>query len=288
MKTLRPCRLTTQISRNREWIPESTDALLAEIEALKLRAENEQHLLLFRGHRCCEWRLDSTFVRTVKSLVFGMEMHHGFSAPLKESYELNAALTSLLLFKFGSLLKPSDELSALELVSGIDPWFELMKRYQQYHEEDTLNLRGTNFLDWSQSSDVALYFGNEGRDGEGALFVCDSTATGKTLQVLLVSEILERVREQFKNGMANGNPLLFSPPKQIAYQRAKNQQAVYFAQMEMRLDLLESWRLQEELNLNDETIILKIVVPRGSEDGLRKYLDGKNINEKFIYPDKGT
>lgn len=285
MKALKPSSTATRIASTREWFPESLDALLAEIDALKLRAAGEKRLLIYRGHRRREWRLDATFVRSVKSRLFGMDAHHGFSARLRDSGDLNSALTSLLLLKFGTLLEPSAELKTVESEHGIDAWFELMKRYQQYPEEDVLALAGTNFLDWSQSSDVALFFGNDGRDGEGALFVCDATATGKTLQVLPVVEILRKVRGQFMRGEASGLPLLFSPPKQIANQRAKNQQAVYFAQMELRLDMLESWRLQES-SMDDESIILKIVLPRGTEGDLRKYLEAKSITESFIFPDK--
>ena len=285
MKALKPSSTATRITRTREWLPESLDALLAEIDTLKLRAAEEKRLLIYRGHRRREWRLDATFARSVKSRLFGMEAYDGFSARLRDSGDLNSALTSLLLLKFGTLLGPSAELKTVESEHGVDAWFELMKRYQQYPEEDVLALAGTNFLDWSQSSDVALFFGNDGRDGEGALFVCDATATGKSLQMLSVVEVLRKVREQLMRGEANGLPLLFSPPKQIANQRAKNQQAVYFAQMELRLDMLESWRLQE-LSKDDESIILKIVIPRGTEGDLRKYLEAKNIAEPFIYPDK--
>jgi hypothetical protein len=286
MKALRPNTASTRIARTGEWIPESLDALLAEIRALKLRAAEEKRLLIYRGHCRREWRLDTTFVRSVKARLFGMEAHDGFSARLRDSGDLNSALTSLLLLKFGTLLEPSAKLKTLEFEHGVDAWFELMKRYQQYPEEDALaGLPGTNFLDWSQSSDVALFFGNDRRDGEGALFVCDATATGKTLQELPVVEILRKLREQFIRGEPSGLPLLFSPPRQIANERAKNQNAVYFAQMELRLDMLESWRLLES-SKDDESIILKIVLPRGTEGDLRKYLTTKSITEALIYPDK--
>lgn len=285
MKTLRPSSAATRIARTQEWIPESFDVLLTEIDALKLRAADEKRLLIYRGHRRREWRLDTTFVRSVKSRLFGMEAQDGFTARLRDSGDLNSALTSLLLLKFGTLLEPSAELKTVETEHGVDAWFELMKRYQQYPEEDVLALTGTNFLDWSQSSDVALFFGNDRRDGEGALFVCDATATGKTLQKLPVVEILRKVREQFMRGDPTGLPLLFSPPKQIANERAKNQQAVYFAQMELRLDLLESWRLLEA-SKNDESIILKMILPAGTEGDTRKYLEAKGVTDSFIYPDK--
>lgn len=216
-----------------------------------------------------------------------MKAHEAFSARLRDSGDLNSALTSLLLFKFGTLLGPSDELRAAENEHGVDAWFELMKRYQQYPEEDVPAIAGTCFLDWSQNRDVALYFANDGRAGEGALYVCDATATGKTLQVLPFVEILNKVRLQLIRGEPNGVPLLFSPGRQIANQRAKNQQAVYFAQMELRLDMLEMWRMKES-TLQGEKIILKIVLPSGTEQGVSDYLNEKGITKEFIFPDKLT
>lgn len=286
MKALKPAHPTTRVhARTREWLPDSAEGLVAELNYLKQRAAEDHRLLLYRGHRRREWRLDSTFVRSVKTKMFGMETHEAFSARLRDSGDLNSALTSLLLLKFGTVLGPSVELRQAATDHELDPWFELMKRYQQYPEEDIPAPAGTNFLDWSQSSDVGLYFANEERVGEGAIFVCDATATGKTLPTVPVIDILNKIREQFMRGEANGVPLLFSPPRQIANQRAKNQQVVYFAQMELRLDMLEAWRLQESL-LTDETIILKLVLPKGSEAAVATYLKEKGIVQGFIYPDK--
>jgi hypothetical protein len=285
VRALKPIHPATRVHvRTREWLPDSAEGLFAELDSLKLRAAADRRLLLYRGHRCREWRLDSTFVRSVKTKMFGMQAHEGFSARLRDSGDLNAALTSLLLFKFGTLLAPSEELREAEAEHGLDAWFELMKRYQQYPEEDIPAPSGTNFLDWSKSADAALYFANEQREREGAIFVCDATATGKTLQVSPAIDILNRIREQFMRGQSNGVPLLFSPPRQISNQRAKNQQAVYFAQMELRLDMLEAWRLQESV-LPDETIILKMVLPSGSQAQVAKYLTERGVIESFIYPD---
>lgn len=241
--------------------------------------------MLFRGQRRREWRLDSTFARSVKSLLFDVKPEEGYSERLRHSGDLNAALSSLLLLKFGTLLEPSAELKAVEAEHGVDAWFELMKRYQQYPEEDAPALPGTNFLDWSQSSDVAVFFANEGRDSQGALFVCDATATGKTLQILPVAQILHKVREQLMQGLGNGSPLLFSPPRQIANQRAKNQQAVYFAQMELRMDMLALWRMQEDRDPS-ETIVVKLVLPAHTEVNFARYLSEKGMDNAFIYPDR--
>lgn len=277
------CEATKVHLRTGEWLPQSFTDFLTEIEALK-RFSTDKGALLYRGHADREWRLDSTFVRTVKAKLLDMASTDGFSEQLRQSGDLNVMLTSLLLLKFGSFAGPSSELLAAEAEHGVDAWFEMMKRFQQYPKEDMRELKGTNLVDWSRSSDIALYFANEWRKGAGAVFVCDAAATGKTLQVVPVVKILAKLREQVRNGVANGRPLLFSPERQIAYKRAKNQQAIYFAQMELRLDLMELWRLQEQ-EMNGQVITVKIVLPLGSQQECAAYLKCKGIDETFVYPD---
>lgn len=286
MKQPAPIHPSTRISpKTGEWLPVSFDAYLTEIDHLQKVAAEANALLLFRGHAHRDWRLDSTFVRSVKTRLLDMDPTEGFAPRLWHSGDLNATLSNLLLLKFGSLVGPSAELlSVAAHEEDVDPWFELMKRYQQYPDEDELPLKGTNLVDWSRSCDVALYFANQDRQGAGAIFVCDATATGKTLQTVPVAEILAKVRMQVMQGLPNGNPLLFSPKGQIAYQRAKNQQAVYFAQMDLRLDLMEHWRLQEKANPG-ETIAVKLVLPPGSEQDCNTYLGSRGVNSALIYPD---
>ena len=285
MKNPQPSQYGTSVHpATREWLPQTFEAFIAEIEHLKRGAETVKSLLLFRGHSKRIWRLDSSFVRAIKTCLFQIDPVHGFATRLRDSAELNTTLSSLLLLKFGTIVEPSAELIKVAENDGVDPWFELMKRYQQYPNEDPTPFGGTNLIDWSKSCDVALHFANEERNGAGAIFVCDATATGKTLQRVPVETILGKVQEQMARGEANGVPLLFSPERQIAYQRAKNQEAVYFAQMDLRIDLMEHWRIQEQTNAQ-EVIALKVVLPAGSEQSCKSYLASKGINSSFIYPD---
>ena len=270
--------------RTGEWLPPSFEALLEELDGLAVQAATAKSLLLYRGHADRRWRLDSTFVRSVKSQLLRMDAIDGFAQQLQRSGDLSAMFTSLLLLKFGGLVGPSDELLKAAEEHEVDSWFELMKRYQQYPDEDLRQLQGTNLLDWSRSQDVALYFANEKRSGHGAVFVCDATATGKTRQVIPVSEIFSLLRTQMLSGLANGAPLLFSPKRQIAYARAKNQQAVYFAQMDMRLDLAEAWRVQQQAR-PESTILVKLVLPSSSTTACRKYLASKGVSTEHVYPD---
>lgn len=284
MKRREPlCKATKIHHRTGECLPQTFLDFMTELDALKNMA-SDAGIQVFRGHADRSWRLDSTFVRTIKEKLFGMAPTDGFPEVLQQSGDLSNVLSSLLLLKFETLVRPCSELIATEEEHGVDAWFELMKRFQQFPNEDMPILNGTNLVDWSLSSDIALYFANDRRKVAGAMFVCDASATGKTQQVVPMENILEKVREQVKSGSANGRPLLFSPSKQIAYQRAKNQQAIYFAQMELRLDLLELWRMQEQ-EMDGEVIAIKLVLPKGSQEECASYLASKGINKSFVYPD---
>ncbi len=198
--------------------------------------------------------------------------------------ELHRVFLNLLLLKYGVIVRPTRELEELESNKGIDSWFELMKRYQQYPKEDLSYIKGSNLIDWTQSAYVALYFANEKRIGDGALWICDATATGKTLQTIFVGEILDKMDKHGNDGNALGIPLIFYPPKQINNLRANNQQAVYIAQMDLRHDLEYIWKLCEK-DLRGERIIIKLVLPDNTQDDVKGYLKEKGITRSFIFPD---
>lgn len=264
----------------KEWIPKSFDSALCELEHIISACT----LALFRGHRDRKWLLDSTFARSFKTTYFGVPAEQKLPEHVVNSAELRNALLNLFLLKFGVLGGPTAELEAAAIEHDLDAWFELMKRIQQYPKEDYFHFKGTNFLDWTQSPDVALYFANEDRSGEGAIYICDATATGKSQQVATVLEILDKIRTVRSLEQSLGAPLLFCPPRQIKNPRARNQQAVYFAQMDLRYDLETIWRLREA-ELSDETILIKLVLPAGSESEAKNYLAEKKIVREFIYPD---
>lgn len=286
MKNIVPtCSDTTVNVETMEWIPNSFDSFLHELNHIVTSCKRSNSLALFRGHRKREWLLDSTFVRSFKTTLFSLPAGEKLSKRIVESDEFHPALLNLYLLKFGVLVRPSDELESIAVRDKVDAWFELMKRFQQFPEEDGFFLKGTNLLDWTQSHDVALYFANDNRDGEGAIYICDATATSKTLQVIPLGEVLDKMSELGNAGKPLGAPLLFCPPKQIKSVRARNQQAVYFAQMDLRYDLETIWKLREA-ELTNETIIIKLVLPAGSNVATKEYLDAKEIKSEFIYPDE--
>lgn len=286
MRYIAPALSSTVANEStKEWLPRSFTEFLQELRHLEQSFNRQDNLLVFRGHRKREWLLDSTFVRSAKSRLFDITESLRFSKHLSSSLGLHRALLNLFLLKFGTLVQPSKELFDLE-PQGIDPWFELMKRIQQHPDESQdgpFPIKGTNLLDWTRSSKIALYFANESRSGEGAIYVCDATATGNTLQVISVENILEKMDQEGNAGKALGVPLMFHPALQVLNQRAKNQQAMYFAQMDLRVDLETIWREQEK-GLAGETIVLKLVLPSGTESEAKEYLLGEGITSEFLYP----
>jgi len=282
---IRPVDSRTVVDRQtKEWLPDSFGCLRNELSQIATLCKAAHSLVLFRGHSRREWLLDSKFVRSVKERVFGMGAGEIFSQPIAESEHLHLALLNLYLLKYGVQVHPSAELETVGTDHGVDPWWELMRRHQQHPENDRPPFMGSHLIDWSRSFDVALYFANSDRYGEGALYVCDASATGKTHSVKSVGETLALMREVGNSGKPLGCPLLFHPPRQITDPRPDNQQVVYFAQMDLRYDLETQWRMREN-ERPGETILIKLILPAGTETEVADYLDDKGITKGFLFPD---
>jgi hypothetical protein len=265
-----------------EWIPTSFENFLLELGHITKACSGNNPLPLFRGHADSAWLLDSTFVRTCKKRLFDVPAHSKITDSIRDSVVYHMALLNLLLLKFSILAQPGQELKRLECEHGIDAWFELLRKCQQYPEDDHPQFKGTFVLDWTKSHDVALFFANKDRTGDGAIWVCDAVATGKTLQTMKVESILDLMHEKGNAGNSLGVPLIFYPTKQIKQERANNQQAVYLAQMELRYDFAEMWAAQEK---KDEYIFVKLILPAGTQEDCSEYLLKKGITETWIFPD---
>jgi len=152
-----------------EWIQASFPEFLEEAEHVQRHCEQLDHLALYRGHRERKWLLDSTFARWCKQQVFGIDPWQNIgSDEFRLSKNHQQILLNLFFLKFDFLARPSDELFALEDQHGIDPWFEFMKRIQQYPEEDHPHLKGSFILDWTRNIDVGIYFTNGSRGHFGS------------------------------------------------------------------------------------------------------------------------
>ena len=277
---------TKKISEN-IWQVSSLNGLLEEIHQISEYSKKTGTVVLYRGHKDEKWLIDSTFVRSFKRTLFDISPEEPLNPKITNSKELHLSILNLFLMKFGVLCKPSAALEAKAAELNLDSWFEFLKRIQQYPEEDGFFLKGTNIIDWSESSDVALFFANNEQVNDAALFVCDATATGNTHQKIQFGEVLELMDKRGNSNSALGIPLMINPPRQIANQRSDNQEAVYFSQMDMRFDLETTWKDYQFDNGGDQ-IILKIILPSILAQEINRYLHGKGIDEDFIYPDSAT
>jgi len=271
--------------KSREWLPADFSCFLEELAGLQRVIQGDNSPPVFRGHANRSWLLDSTFVRDAKRVLFGVPAEAKVAALIADSLDYHLAILNLFLLKFGVIGRPSDELERLASEKDLDSWFEFMKRLQQYPGDDHGFIRGTNLIDWTQSPEVALYFANLNREGDGAVFVCNTKATGRTLQTKPVGEILDLMGREGNAGRTLGVPLLFCPSRQLANKRANNQQAVYFSQMEMRLDCEAQWRAVEREN-PESTVVVKLILPDGTQSETAEYLDSKGITDQFVFPEE--
>jgi hypothetical protein len=299
MKVSPICQDTT-VSRDAHiWTPRDFDDFTKELDHIKKSAGD--HLLVYRGQANYRWLLESTFVRNCKRILLGIDSWLRPSTQIRERGEYNQAIFGIFLLKFGLLVKASMELVEIEKTDGIDAQFEMLKRFQQYPVEDTCAIKGTFFMDWSTKPDVALFFANydsdehlmRRRQNDGALFICDASATGKTLmrngkrepEAIKVEEIVQRMMQAHNDSKSFGCPLLFYPPKQLHNLRANNQEAAYWAQMDFARDLESVWLLKEKEQNMDESIYVKLVLPYATERDAQGYLANRGITHSYLYPD---
>jgi len=271
-----------------EWVPSDFPSFLQELKHISSHCKEMDHLALYRGHRERDWILDSTFVRYVKEHILGIEPTSIVRRDYRHSISYQRLMGELFLFKFGTSTGPYKDLIDLAKIENLDPWFEYMKRIQQYPKEDLGTLQGSFLIDWSQRAEVAVFFANYKRvnGSEGAVWVSDISASGAALhQDTQVSEILKLLEDAILIDKPIGIPLVFCPRRQIACERARNQDAIYIAQMDLRFDLAEIWKSLESKNEGSEDVVLKLILPKGTERETADWLESKGVNEAFIFPD---
>jgi len=261
---------------------------MEEYEYVSNTLSSPDRLVLYRGQRDHSWLLDSTIARSLKKNWFHVLPGHQFSGQAQESFELHRLLVSAILWKFAYVVRPSPELRMhAEKSIELDSMFEMMKRCQQYpdREHDWPSVPGTPLVDWSRSSEIGLFFANRHRnkDQAAAVFILDATETGKVQMKKKVEKIL-RIMEAQINERSPGLPLLFCPPSQTLMLRAKRQEAFYFAHMDLRYDLARIWRIHEREIAR--RVLLKMILPSGTNDAVSEYLKNKGLTEEFVMVDE--
>jgi hypothetical protein len=80
-----------------------------------------------------------------------------------------------------------------------------------------------------------------------------------------------------------GCPLLFHPPKQLTSRRAERQEAIYWAQIDLRYDLELIWRMQEADGHSDGQIFLKLILPDGTQKEFADYFADLKPSMTYSY-----
>ena len=286
MKNITPRFKTTETSPDsREWEPSSFDNLIREVEHISGNCDGDDPIALFRGHADYQWKLDCTLVRTMLNEEFASD------PPYPRPLSFHTKLVDVLLRKFGAFWKPSHEAFEKELSHGIDPWFELMKKFQQYAEEDS-DPKGTFLIDWTIDQDIAIYFATYvGRGASrtlrncpGAIWIWDPHPTGKVLMTKKLGEIMPMMRaDLFRIAAAHATPLIIHPSKQTHMLRAIRQKPVYVSQMDYCWDLADIWAGIE--NASSSIVFKKIILKDTLLMECVAYLGRQDIDEKTVYPD---
>lgn len=283
MKLVGPSIKSTQSSPDlREWVPSSFDNVLREIDHLIRHADGDDPLTLFRGHADHDWLLDCTLVRTMLRTGSNIRAY-----PRPRTF--HTRVTDVLLQKFGAFWQPSAEAVEKEITHDIDPWYELMKRFQQYAEEDSIP-KGTFLLDWTTRMEIALYFATyigrgtsrQLRATEGALWLWDPVPTGKVLQTKKLGELLGMMRaDSFRLHAAYSVPLILHPLKQTGMLRPLNQKPVYVAQMDFTHDLADVWcSFERDLSC---AVFRKIILADHLLTDCVSHLESRGISEEHVY-----
>jgi len=286
MKQVAPSLKTTEHSPDlREWVPSTFTNFLLELEHIRRHCDADDPCILFRGHANAGWRLDCTLVRSL------LRKEYSATPDKHRPLSFHTYVVDTLLTKFGKYCRPSQEALAKEKSHNIDPWYELMKKFQQYSDAD-IHPKGTFMIDWTLDSDIALFFatfqGQKGklcpRQTEGAIWVCDPIPTGKVLQTKTVAELMSLMRQdEFRLQAQRTLPLILHPQKQTRMARAMHQQPVYFSQMNFTSDLADAWAAVEMQN--GATVYKTLILTKSLIQDSIAYLASKGITEEYVYPD---
>ena len=277
---IKPILQSTKYSNSlHEWLPSNFSNFMKELEHISRTFSRLESKPLFRGQKISEWHLDSTFARNTIEFLLCRTGLDTFNQEIRKSLEFQNAAVSLLMLNFRKTLTPSKELRKYELTHDTDPYFELMKNIQQYPENYHLHVKGSFLVDWTKSSNVALFFANEDRVNHGSVWIFSSASTGKILQVKEVEKIFE-LMEAHNYSESACMPLMFHPPNQLEQKRAVNQEVVYIAQTDFRLDLSNAWYSMESEN-TPQTFI-KMILPNGTQEECTEDLESKSPKNGYF------
>lgn len=290
MKPISPKIKSTGCSADgRHWVPTSFKNLLTELDHITASCEGANPATFYRGQSNYEWPLDSSFLRFAIPHLFGISNYLTLSKSIRQSKEFHRTISSLLLLKFGTLSKPSEEAISAEKSHDIDPWYEFLKNLQQYPEKDSF-IRGTFLLDWTGNRDIALYFATYDGKGvnrevtttHGTVWVLDAVATGRTWQMDKLGNLLHLMTSPEHCNAEKTFPLIYHPNNQTHQPRSVNQMPVYIAQMDYRYDLADIWAAHE--NEQKKRLFITVIITENLKKDSARFLEKNGFSETLVYP----
>lgn len=288
MTSFTPKLSSTAVSENNyEWRSSNFKNLLIEIESLRAVAGEA---LLFRGHRKSDWLLDSTFARSLK-FQQNMPLIDRYSDEIINDVDSQHCFAQQYLDKINQLII-NPELQKLS--KEIDPLFEVHRHRNQNPNDSRfpdIEPKGTCFLDFTQDWRIGLFFANFHRQSneEGALFVIFQPHVGTVHISIPFKSVLDELKQSIKKSpekMYGHLPLLIFPKAQINNSldpKPKLQKAIYFAQMDFRMDFEISWKLLHEDT--GKKNFVKMILPCQSNYEIDQFLTDQSITESYLFPD---
>lgn len=282
---LRPSQKDTVVDlESVEWRPATFKDFLLELDHIQTQVDE---VLLFRGHKDVSWLLDSTFSRNLK-LKEGLKVTERYPEAIWTDVSRQHELARIWLDKIDRI-EFNPELEKLGLCS----YFEFHKHHQMNQKDKRINdfePLGTNFIDFSFSPKIGLYFANEGRDsGEGALFMVRKAAVGTmTRNPQEWKDVLSRLRSclgKSPSEMYSWDPILVYPTIQGNNEldpKPKRQEAVYVAQMDFRFDLGMCWDIAREKK--GVQAYVKMILPSDTRQAVQEYLKSFGIDRDYLFP----
>lgn len=266
---IKPRCKSTQV-KGEEWIVHNFSSLLEELEYLGSFAKNE--VVIYRGQRDFNWPIVSTFHRSC------IEHWNGLG------WESNLKFHNFVVQNLQHKLhrwQASKDLKKLVRLHNLDEGYEVFRKMQQDPKEDTYLIKGTNFLDWSKSKHISLFFATDGQVSDSALFACFLSRTGNVQQTKKFFNVMSLLEESSDLSTIKSLPLFFHPPTVTRFPKANIQEAVYIIQTDFTRGCDEVWRHFAWMNL--EQVHIKIRIPIKLKSEIVEYLANLGITRDYVY-----